>query len=82
MDESTRRMVSGEPEIIQAEMKVGPAKRSEAWKNEISLTLEAVVWEQGGHTLAAVPALGISVIAPDRERLPEMLSVHALTALK
>ncbi|MES2736558.1 MAG: AAA family ATPase [Verrucomicrobiota bacterium] len=82
LDEITRRMVSSEPEIIQAELKVGPTKRSEAWKNEISLTLEAVVWEQGGHTLAAVPALGISVIAPDRERLPEMLSVHALTALK
>ena len=82
LDEITRRMVSSELEIIRAELKVGPAKRSEAWKDDLSFTVEAVVWDQGSHTLAVVPALGISVIAPDRERLPQMLSTHALTALK
>ncbi|TDU70835.1 ATP-dependent Clp protease ATP-binding subunit ClpA [Prosthecobacter fusiformis] len=82
LDEITRRSVSGTPEIMRAELKVEPAKRTEAWREPVTMTLEAVVWEQGAHVLATVPALGIAVIAPDRERLPKMLNEHALSALK
>lgn len=82
LDEINRRSVAGEPEIMRAELTVEPAKKSEAWREPVTVTLDAVVWEQGSHVLATVPALGIAVIAPDREKLPKMLNEHALSALK
>lgn len=82
LDELNRRLVRSEPALAKVELTVEPARRSEAWREGVAVTLEAIVWDQGAHAVATVPALNIAVIAPDRERLPEMLADHVLLAIK
>ncbi|HSJ03849.1 MAG TPA: AAA family ATPase [Verrucomicrobium sp.] len=82
LDEINRRLVRSEPALAKVEITVEPARRSEAWREGIAVTLEAIVWDQGAHAVATVPALNIAVIAPDREHLPEMLADHVLLAIK
>lgn len=82
LDEITRRVVTGAPEIIPVKLSVEQAKRSEAWRESVEVSIDAVVWDQGAHVVARVPALGIAVIAPDRDKLPKMLREHILAAMK
>lgn len=82
LDEISRRLVAGKPELLKMALLVEPARRSEAWSEGVTMGMEAVAWRQGAHALACVPALGIYVVAPDAERLPGMLKEHALAALK
>ncbi|RBP45984.1 ATP-dependent Clp protease ATP-binding subunit ClpA [Roseimicrobium gellanilyticum] len=82
LDEISRRVVLGEPEMTTVELSVIPGKRTEAWKEAMDIRLDALVWEQSGQMIAVLPALSISVIAPSRNALPDMLKEHALSAIK
>ncbi|QIF03215.1 AAA family ATPase [Roseimicrobium sp. ORNL1] len=82
LDEISRRLVLGQPEITTIELSVAPGKRTEAWREPMDIQLDALIWEQGGQMIAVIPALSISVIAPNRGTLPEMLKEHALSAIK
>jgi ATP-dependent Clp protease ATP-binding subunit ClpC len=82
LDEITRRVITGTPEITPVEVIVTPAKRSDAWPEGVHVSLDAVVWDQGAHVVARVPALNIAVVAPDREKLPAMMREHILAAMK
>lgn len=82
LDEISRRMVLGQPEMAAIELSVAPGKRTEAWRDPVDIRLDALVWEQSGQMIAVIPALSISVIAPNRSALPDMLAEHALSAIK
>jgi ATP-dependent Clp protease ATP-binding subunit ClpC len=62
-------------------LEVTPPPRSRAWRHPVELSLPVVRWRQGEDFLAAVPALGIEVIASKPEELDHLLPRHAHIAL-
>ncbi|MBE7491787.1 MAG: ATP-dependent Clp protease ATP-binding subunit [Planctomycetes bacterium] len=57
-------------------------KESLQWKEPLALTLHAVLYRAAGLEIAAVPGLGIEVLAPTREELLKQLPLDALAALR
>jgi len=77
-----RRVAPAALEVIPFEIQLKPPEGSVHWKEPISLTLHAALYRASGLEVAAVPGLGIEVIAPTREELLKRLPTEALAALR
>lgn len=61
---------------------LAPPRANRCWREPIELKFQAVVWENQGHILARIPAVGIECIADSRDDLTELLARETLSALR
>ena len=80
--ELARRMLSIEPELIPVEVTVEPAERNRIWRDEVTLKIPAIRWQQSRDAfIVYLPSLGIEVLANKQEELPQLVEDQVRLAL-
>ena len=80
--ELARRLVAIEPELIPVEVTVEPAEQNRIWRDEVTLKIPAIRWQQSRDAfIVYLPSLGIEVLANKEEELPQLVEDQVRLAM-
>ncbi|MFK8111260.1 MAG: AAA family ATPase [Rubripirellula sp.] len=76
-------LVRGAAEKQSIEVAIAPEKQSEAWRDPIHLTFDALVWKQGESMLVAyIPPLDLTVLATPQTNLEKLVQEQIRSAIR
>ncbi len=79
--EAHERQVPETPVLGEVYVELQPPQPSQAWNESVDLRFDTIQWEHEGTYIAAIPVLGIEVVAANLEDVPQMLEEHVRTTV-
>ncbi|MDA1232720.1 MAG: AAA family ATPase, partial [Planctomycetota bacterium] len=78
----SQRMQRVPPELFRVQLAIAPAERNRIWKEELTLELPALKWQQSQDAAVVyIPSLGIEILANSVEDLPRLIEDQVRLAL-